>query len=143
MITAFTSVLALHVVVAVLGVGSITSVAIVAGTSRRMSRVSTDVFASLRSLLRASGVSLGVMLLTGILLNVIAGGGFGRMWWFRGSALLLVVSGALHGVAGRAIRTAAGGEEGSRTALRRVEGIAYGICALVAVIAVLMALKPF
>jgi hypothetical protein len=141
-ITPFTSVLALHVVVAVLGVGSIASIAIVAGASRRAGRVTDEVLLTLGSLLRASGISLGVMLVTGVLLNLAAGNGFSATWWFRGSALLLVATGVLHGIARRTVRAApASADRGS--ALRRVEGLAYAMCALIAVIAVLMELKPF
>jgi uncharacterized membrane protein len=142
MITPFTSVLALHVIVAVLGLGSIASIAIVAGAARRTGRVADDVLISLGSLLRVSGVSLGAMLVTGVLLNFAAGNAFSAMWWFRGSALLLIATGVLHALARRTIRTApAGGDR--RSALRRVERIAYAMCALIAVIAVLMEIKPF
>jgi hypothetical protein len=141
-ITPFTSVLALHVVVAVLGLGSIASIAIVAGTARRTDRVPDDVLVSLRSLLRVSGVSLGVMLVTGVVMNIVAGNAFSPMWWFRGSALLLVATGVLNGLARRTVRVVPAGSD-RRGALRRVERIAYGMCGLIAVIAVLMEMKPF
>lgn len=142
MITPFASLLILHVVVAVLGLGSIVSIAVVAGLARRSDRAPDYVLISLRALLRVSGTSLGVMLVTGALLNFTAGGAFSATWWFRGSALLLVATGLLHGLARRAVRGApAGGDH--RRALRRVERIAYGMCALIAAIAVLMEMKPF
>jgi hypothetical protein len=141
-VTPFTSVLALHVIVAVLGLGSIGSIALVAGAARRAGRITDEVLLTLSSLLRASGISLGAMLLTGVLLNVIAGNAFGRMWWFRGSALLLVFTGVLHGLARRAMRAAPASADRGKS-LRRVERIAYGMCALIAVIAALMELKPF
>ena len=39
------------------------------------------------------------MLVTGILLDFGAQGGFRHSWWFRGSALLLLVPAALHDLA--------------------------------------------
>ena len=130
----YTSLLVIHVVVAVVGVGSIASVAIVAAIARRAGQASTQVLLSIAPLLRYSAFSLAAMLLTGILLDFAAHGAFHESWWFRGSALLLVATGALHGFARRAMRTAA---------LRRVECIAYGMSALVAVITMLMEVKPF
>jgi uncharacterized membrane protein len=145
----YVPVLALHVIVAVLGIGSIASVALVAGTGRRAGRGATDVSASLQPLLRYSAISLAVMLVTGALLDFFAGGAFHEQWWFRGSALLLVATGALHGQARRAMRAGlANAGKGPNAGngdvmLRRVERIAYVMCALVAVIAVLMEVKPF
>jgi len=51
-----------------------------------------------------SAFSLGAMLATGILLDIAANGAFPGSWWFRGSALLLVATCALHGQAGRTVR---------------------------------------
>jgi uncharacterized membrane protein len=139
----YVPVLALHVIVAVLGIGSIASVALVAGTGRRAGRGATDVSASLQPLLRYSAISLAVMLVTGALLDFFAGGAFHEQWWFRGSALLLVATGALHGQARRAVRAGLANTGKGDVMLRRVERIAYLMCALVAVIAVLMEVKPF
>jgi hypothetical protein len=74
------------------------------------------------------------MFITGILLDLAAGGAFREAWWFRGSALLLFATGALHGLTRRSLRS--GG-------LRRVERFAYGMCALLGAITVLMEVKPF
>lgn len=128
--------LVIHVIVAVLGVGSIASVAIVAAAARRAGHASTHVLVSIAPLLRYSACSLAAMLLTGILLDLVAHGAFHESWWFRGSVLLLVATGALHGFARRAIRSGS-------VALARVEWIAYGMCTLVAVITLLMEVKPF
>jgi hypothetical protein len=137
----YVPVLVVHVLVAVLGVGSIASLAVLAGTARRAGRGSTDPSAWLGPLLRYSAVSLGAMLATGALLDFAAGGAFHEAWWFRGSALLLVATGGLHARARRAVRL--GGEGVTAVTLRRVERIAYGMCALIAAIAVLMETKPF
>jgi hypothetical protein len=130
----YSSLLVIHVIVAILGVGSIASVAIVAATARRAGHASTQVLLTIAPLLRYAVFSLAAMLVTGILLDLAAHGAFHESWWFRGSALLVVATGALHGFARRAMRAAA---------LRRVEWIAYGMCALVAVITMLMEVKPF
>lgn len=132
-----------HVLVAVLGLGSIVSVALVAGTARRVGHGSTDVSAWLGPLLRYSAFSLAAMLVTGILMDLAAGGAFSAQWWFRGSALLLVATGVLHAQARRAVRTGLAREDRGDATLRRVERIAYGMCALIAAITVLMEVRPF
>jgi hypothetical protein len=139
----YASVLAVHVIVAILGLGSIASVALVASAARRAGRGLTDVLPWLGPLLRASGISLGIMLITGVLLDVVVGGTFHERWWFRGSALLLIVTGVLHGLARRTVRRPLPTAEDRDAALRRVERIAYGMCALIAAITVLMEVKPF
>jgi hypothetical protein len=138
----FIPILVIHVVVAVLGLGSLLSVAVVAGIARRVERVSTDVTASLATLLRYSAVSLGAMFATGVLMDVVTGGTFHDWWWFRGSALMFVAIGALHARARRMIRLGLGTDERDAI-LRRLERIAYGMCALVAAITILMEAKPF
>lgn len=127
-------VLVTHVVIAILGVGSIASVAIVAATARKAGHAPAQALVWIAPLLRYSIYSLAAMLVTGILLDFVAHGAFHESWWFRGSVLLLVATGALHGFARRAMRAAV---------LRRLEWIAYGMCVLVAAITMLMELKPF
>jgi uncharacterized membrane protein len=139
----FIPIILLHVVVAVLGLGSILSVAIVAAAARKAGHSSTDVSAWLASLLRFSAISLGAMLVTGILMDVVAGGTFHDRWWFRGSAVLLVTTGVLHARARRLIRRDVGSNRGQDSALRGVERLAYGMSALIAAIAILMEAKPF
>ena len=81
------------------------------------------------------------MLVTGVLMDGVTHGAFHDWWWFRGSALLLVATGALHGQARRTIRLGVGRD--GDAVLRRVERIAYAMCVLVAAITVLMEAKPF
>ncbi len=139
----FIPILVLHVVVAVLGLGSILSVALVAAASRRAGRGPAEASAGLAPLLRFSAISLGTMLVTGILMDVAAGGAFHDWWWFRGSALLLVLTGVLHARARRIVGGGLASDAGRAAALRGIEHLAYGMSALIAVIAVLMELKPF
>jgi hypothetical protein len=139
----YTSVLVVHVLVAVLGLGSIASVAIVAATAGRVGRRSTGALTWLGPLLRYSAFSLAAMLATGMLLGITSAGAVHEAWWFRGSALLLVATGALHARARRTVRRGLANEGDGDLTLRRVARLAYGMCALIAVIAVLMEVKPF
>jgi hypothetical protein len=139
----FVPILVLHVVVAVVGLGSILSVALIAAASRKAGHGSADVSASLAPLLRFSAISLGIMLVTGILMDVAAGGAFHDWWWFRGSALLLVLTGVLHARARRLVGRGLAADTGRDVALRGIERLAYGVSALIAAITVLMEVKPF
>ncbi|HXJ38422.1 MAG TPA: hypothetical protein VNH18_04030 [Bryobacteraceae bacterium] len=139
----YTPVLVLHVVVAVLGLGSTASIAIVAASARRLRRDPAELLPWLGPLLRGSAFSLATMLGTGILLDLSAKGAFRGSWWFRGSALLLIGAGALHGQARRTLRSWAANKADSDTLLRRVERLAYAMCAVIAGITVLMEVKPF
>jgi hypothetical protein len=139
----FVPTLVLHVLVAVLGLGSIASVAIIAATARRSHYSAKEIFSWLGPLLRYSAISLGAMLVTGILLDLAAQGTFRHFWWFRGSALLLLAIGALHGQGRRAVRSGLADAANGEAALRRVERIGYAMCALVLAITILMVVKPF
>jgi hypothetical protein len=131
-----------HVLVAILGLGSVVSVAIIAAAMRRSGRV-TEASAWIRPLLRVSAFSLAGMLITGVAIIAAAGGGYHRAWWLRLSVLLLVVTGALHARARRALKREPANEQEARLVLQRVERIAYGMSSLIATITVLMELKPF
>src|SRR5882724_11968628 len=143
MASLFTSAVVSHVLVAVLGLGSVVSIAIVTALARKGGRDSAEVVPWLTPLLRCSAFSLGAMLATGILLDVAARGAFHGSWWFRGSALLLVATGALHGQARRAVRLSFAEKANSDTALRRLERLAFAMSILIAGISVLMEVKPF
>ncbi len=143
MISLFTPTLVAHVLVAVLGLGSVVSIAIVTALARKGRRDPAEVLPWLIPLLRYSTFSLGAMMATGILLDVAAKGAFHRSWWFRGSALLLVATGALHGQARRTVRLSFVEKANSDTVLRRLERLAFAMCILIAGISVLMEVKPF
>ena len=138
----FLATLVFHVVVAVLGLGSITSVALIAATARRNQRTA-EALSWLGLLLRVSVVSLAALLLSGGFLDFVMHGAFQRSWWFRASALLLLATGALHGLARRAVRLGLRHRSEVEAALRRVEIVAYGMGALIVAIIVLMVIKPF
>jgi hypothetical protein len=132
-----------HVLVAILGLGSVVSVAIMAATVRKSGRGMAEASTWIRPLLRLSAFSLAGMLLSGVAMIYVAGGGFHRAWWLRLSVLLLLVTGALHARARRALKTEPANEHEARLVLQRVEWIAYGMSSLIATITVLMELKPF
>ena len=96
---------------------------------------------ALRTLLRYSAFSLAGMFATGAVMDVVTGGAFHVWWWFRASALLLIATGALHARARRIVRHTLGPDDRDAV-LRRVERLAYGMCALVAASTVLMEAKP-
>ena len=143
MISLFTLALVLHVLVAVLGLGSILSIAVIAVMGRRGRRDPIDVLPWLRPLLRLSTVSLVAMLGTGVILDLAAKGGFHEFWWFRASALLLVAAGALNGRARRIVQLGFAQKAESGVALQRVERLAYAMCGFVAGITILMEVQPF
>jgi hypothetical protein len=95
----------------------------------------------LRSLLSYSMFSIPAMMGTGMLLNLAVAGAFSATWWFRGSILLFVATGVLQALARRAVRRGIANKDDGD--LRRVERVAYGMCALIAMITVLMEVKPF
>jgi hypothetical protein len=132
-----------HVLVAILGLGSVVSVALMAATVRRTGRGVAEASTWIRPLLRLSAFSLAGMLVSGVLLNLAAGSVYQHSWWFRGSVLLLFVTGAMHGRARGALRAEPANDQEARQALWRVERMAYGMSSLIATITVLMELKPF
>ena len=143
MTSLFIPTLVAHVLVAVLGLGSVVSIAIVAALARRDRRDSAEVLPWLIPLLRYSAFSLGAMLATGILLDLAAKGVFHGSWWFRGSALLLVATGVLHGQARRTVGLGLAEKTNSDAVLRRIERLAFAMSILIAGISVLMEVKPF
>jgi hypothetical protein len=138
-----------HTLAAVLGLGMVTAVA-VTGRAVGKSRHATDeALAWLTPLLRYSAVSLGAMMLTGVMLDLAASGVWRGSWWFRGSVLLLIAIGALHGRARAMVRNyLSSARQQSNTlngeeTLRRVSKMALVMCGLIVAITVLMEVKPF
>lgn len=139
----YATILALHVLFAVLGLGSIASVAVLAATARRTGRAAAEAAVWLGPLLRYFALSLGVMLLTGILLDLAARGAFHGAWWLRGSVLLLVATGAVHAWTRRGLRQGPAGKSREGAMLQRVVYGACTMCVLIGAITVLMEVKPF
>jgi hypothetical protein len=129
----YSLILVIHVLSAILGLGPVAAVAMLAAMARRngaLEPVSTPI----STLLKFSGFSLALLLVTGILLDLVADGAFRGTWWYRLSLLLMIAIGALHGISRGAAR---------KGLLARVEMLSYGMCALIAVMTILMEVKPF
>ena len=72
-----------HVLVAILGLGSVVCIALIAAAARRAGRNAAEAAAGLRPLLRLSAFSLAIMLISGMVMVSSAGGGFHGAWWVR------------------------------------------------------------
>jgi hypothetical protein len=131
----------LHVIVAILGVGQVTGLTVVAAVARRSPPPSAAIWTALKRLARGASWSLLVMLLTGLWLEVLAGGVHGRSVWFPAAVVLFFVCGALLGMTQRSLRR--GEVAGDASVLSGVATRGGIVCALVAIIAALMQLKPW
>jgi len=138
---AFELTICLHVVTAILGVGQVTALVVVANQGRKTSPVAPATWAALKRLTRGTNWSLAVMLLSGVLLEYLDGWSHSHAWWLRIAFLLFVACGAVLGMIQGALRK--GEAAGNDSALRGVVVRAWVVSALVAVIAVLMQLKPW
>jgi hypothetical protein len=129
-----------HVVVAVLGTGSIGAIAIVAHEARAQP---AGLRASpLQVLVRWATVSLALMLITGIGIDIEMRGAFHHALWFRGSAIGLVLTGATLGILRRQLAGGLRGRLAPERALARVTRLAVIANALVLAIVVLMERRP-
>jgi hypothetical protein len=139
--------LALHAIVAVLGMGLVGAIPIVARSGRTTDDRSWPVADAkvrlLDALFRATRWSLVAMGVTGILMDFEVGGAFHSSTWFRAAGVLFVLLGFSHARARAALRggLAAGGA--SDAFLGRVERWGWAMCGLLALIVVDMEIKPF
>lgn len=117
----YASLLSLHVVAAILGLGAIVGTTVVA---ERADAVLVRRFG------RRTQIALAVMLVSGALLEWAGGALFHETRWFRASFALLVLLGALQAWILRAPERP------------RVVWIGRGMCLVVALVAVLMEVKP-
>jgi uncharacterized membrane protein len=138
--SSYTIWISLHVLVAVLGVGQLGAVAIIASSARRAGTTIAHASTWLGPLLRTTRISLAAAVVTGGLTNFSAGGAFQHQRWFHVSVLLLILTFVLHRRASAALRRA---EVDALAALRRVERTGWSMCGIMAVITVLMEAKPF
>jgi nitrate/nitrite transporter NarK len=129
-----------HVVVAVLGTGSIAAIAIVARRAR--AQPAGLLAGPLLALARWASISLAVMLLTGIWIDIELHGAYHQMRWFRGSVIGLVLTGATLGLLRRQIAGALSDRLAPERALARVTALAVVASALVLAIVVLMERRP-
>jgi hypothetical protein len=143
----YTFVVSLHVVVAILGLGPLTALAILtkrpplpAGVSRPMPP--EPALRAFLRLLRISQVSLGLMFITGTTLIAIVHGAFGRQMWMIASVALFVVLGGGTGVAQSYLKKALT-PAGSIVHVERAHLCLLVMSVIVVVIAWLMQSKPF
>jgi hypothetical protein len=134
--------IATHVVVAVLGIGSLASIPITAGFARRASIPLSVSGGIIQALLRFSRWSLAIVFVSGALLDLSVGGAFHSSSWFRASVVLMLFLGFSHARAMRRLRVglASGIDEGGT--LRAVQRWGWTMCATVGVVVVLMEWKP-
>jgi len=130
--------LSIHVVTAILGLGQVAGIAILASSAQTEATAPSTTWTALRRLTRGTTWSLALMLLSGALIDYSVGGGYHEAWWFRLSFVLLVVLGAINGRTRRALR-----KRESTPPLQRIARGAWSMCAIIAVVAVLMEVKPW
>jgi hypothetical protein len=123
-----------HVLVAVLAIGLVGAVPLTARLARRSAVPFAGAETLLGALLRATQVGFALMVLTGVLLDLSAAGAFHRTGWFKASIVALAVTGFAHARARTALRRA--------NALAIVERWGWAMCASIAVITILMQMKP-
>jgi hypothetical protein len=137
--------IAVHVVVAVLGIGLVGAVPLMARSARSEARRTGTTAGGERvlgSLLRATQIAFVAMAVTGIVLDVSVAGAFHRTAWFRVSIVVLAVIGFAHARARAALRKGFAPGGARDVALSRVERWGWTMCAAVALITVLMQTKP-
>lgn len=130
----------IHVVVAVLGSGTVAAIAIVARRARRQPAPIAS--SPLPALAAWASVSLGLLLVTGIWIDIEMHGVFHTALWFRASAIGLVVTGATLGILRRQLTAGLRGQLSPDRALARVATLAVIASSLVLVIVVLMERRP-
>jgi hypothetical protein len=133
--------LCFHVIVAILGIGLVAALPIAARLARRAGADlgKPDLLAAV---LRTTQWSLALMFLTGAAMDLEVGGAYHGSGWFRASVVLLVFLGFSHARARAALRKGMAPGGAWAPALRRVERWGWTMCATVALIAILMELKP-
>lgn len=136
--------LATHALVAVLGIGQVLALVFLAGEAQRAGDRLPATLALMTRLARVVGISLGLMLLSGIAVMIPTRGAYGAAWWFRIALLLFLVLGALNGVLQRTVRGAGGPPSAaSAAAVARLSTLAWSMVGVASVIVILMAAKPF
>jgi hypothetical protein len=126
--------LASHALVAVLGVGQVMALLVLANDAQKGNERLPWTLSAMSRLARIVGISLGLMLLTGIFAMIPTGGAYGRAWWFRIAFLLFILLGACNGMLQRALRT---------NAVERLPMLTRLMVGIAAIIVILMAAKPF
>jgi hypothetical protein len=129
-----------HLIAAIFGVGPIVVMAIVGSRAPATGELALERRELLARLSRWVSLALALMLVTGVAMEIGVGGVFHRTWWYRASVLLLLLAGALVGVAGRRLRTTEPADVPAR--IRFAARASRLACALIVAITLLMTLRP-
>jgi hypothetical protein len=133
-------VLSIHIVTAILGLGQVAGIVVLASAMRVGGSISPGMWLALERLVRGTMWSLVVMLLSGVLVEYQVRA-YHDTLWFRLSFALFLALGAVQGRTRRALRRReAAGDEPS---LRAVVRGGWVMGAIVAIVAVLMEVKPW
>jgi uncharacterized membrane protein len=127
----------LHVLAAVLGLGPLTTLAVV--SSSPAPSMPAERFAQI---LRIVGWSLAALLVTGIIIVAQTRGALGQTGWVRVSVGLFVVLGMLQGIVRRRLKRSRDATP-SGALPRGLSPLLWTMCALVAAITYLMEAKPW
>ncbi len=138
--TLYWIVLSIHVVTAILGLGQVAGMVVLASVMRAQKTAPPAMWLTLERLVRGAMWSLVVMLLSGVFIEYLVRA-YHETPWFRLSFALFLALGAIQGRTRRVLRKreAAGDEASLRAALLG----GWVMCALIAGIAVLMEVKPW
>lgn len=138
----YVATLAIHGIVAVVGIGLLGAIPIAAASARRAGPGAASQ-TLLEALFRYTRWSLAIMLVTGALIDFTVKGAFHESGWFRASFVLLFVVGFSHARARAALRQGLTSGDDAQATLRRVERWGWLMTATVTLIVVLMEVKPF
>lgn len=132
--TAYAFTRLVHVLVAVLGMGSITAASLI---RRGLTPI------AFRSLIRIAGAATLLMIVSGMLLDHLSAGAFHEQTWFRLAVMATVAAGISVGFARRAVAQAIAGKSDTDRAMQRASRAMWLAFGLVIVIVVLMLRRPF
>ncbi len=133
--------LCIHVVTMILGLGQVAGIAVLASSTPAGTSVAPATWSALQRLTRSAMWSLPVMLASGAYLEYTVAWGHHTEPWFRLSGALFLALGAVLGTTGRALRKRDSAID--ERSLQPVARRAWAMCAIVAIIAFLMAVKPW
>jgi hypothetical protein len=140
--TLYQSARLLHVLIAILGVGQVVAMAVVASAARSEATAPPWACRALRRLAQWNTASLSLMLITAGVMEYATGGGYHQALWFRVAFLLLLLLGFLQGRTRSALRKADRARSLTSGTLLQVQRSSLTMCAVIGVIVVLMELKP-
>jgi|1186.fasta_scaffold1191427_1 hypothetical protein len=135
--------LSLHVLVAVLGVGTIGALPLAARGARHAALAPSTLAVWLLPLVLTARISLFLAFASGALLDYASHGAFHEALWFRISGLLLVLTAICLARAKAALTHTLSGRLDAPIALRRIEAWGFTSVSTVACIVLLMEWRPF